>query len=95
MAEEEKDKHVVKRKGHEEEFDDRKIYGSVYNASLNAHYNEETAESMAEDVVAELNEWIEGREEVTSGEIRKKVKKVLEDMDEDVALLYDTFMELC
>ncbi len=87
--------HVVKRHGQEEPFEEKKLYGSVYAAALNAHHDDQTAEEMANDVLTHVQEWLQERHEVTAKELRKTVKQELEKMDEDVAMLYDTHMEIC
>ena len=38
---------IVKRHGHTEDLDDRKMYASVYSAALIAHYDEHAAEKLA------------------------------------------------
>lgn len=86
---------VIKRHGNEEPFDGKKLYGSVYAAALNAHHDEHTAEEMANDVLQHVKDWMRERHEVTAEELRRTVKQQLERIDEDVALLYDTHMEIC
>ena len=88
-------KHVVKRHGHKEAFDERKLYASVYSASLNIDHEESIAEKMAGDVTAEIKKWISDRKEVSSHEIKKKAHQLLLKMDHDVALMYETFMDIC
>mgnify|MGYP005854771311 CR=1 FL=1 len=41
---------IVKRKGHIEEFDDRKIYRSAYFACRNAHLSEKQSKAIAKKV---------------------------------------------
>ncbi len=41
---------IVKRKGHTEEFDEKKVYGSVYAACASAHYDEPNCEKHADEI---------------------------------------------
>jgi transcriptional regulator NrdR family protein len=88
-------KHVVKRKGHTEPYDEKKLYGSVYASALNAHHDEGTAEEMGDRVVDYMEQWLAGRHEVKSTELRRQTKKVLDEIDKDVAQLYAEFMDIC
>jgi len=42
--------HIVKRRGHKEEYDERKVYASAYAACLNVHLGEIEAEEIATKV---------------------------------------------
>lgn len=88
-------KHVVKRKGHKEDFDDRKVYASVYAAALNSHYDEVSAENVAALIADHMEDWLHDRAEVKSSEIRKEIINTLNDIDEDVALMYDSILDVC
>ncbi len=43
-------RHIIKRHGHKETFDARKVYGTVYEACMSAHVKEKQAEKIAIDV---------------------------------------------
>ncbi len=88
-------KHVVKRKGHTEEYEPRKLYASVYAACLNCHYGEEVSEEIASTVLEYMNNFMEDRHEVTSQELRKHIIDTLEEFDEDIAMMYDDIMDIC
>jgi len=49
--------HIVKRKGHKQEFDERKLYASVYAACLSAHVDKEEVEATANLVCREIKKW--------------------------------------
>jgi len=85
---------VVKRKGHREKYDERKVYASAYAASLNAHLSEQEAEKIAEDVCKKVNAWVEGKHEITSKQLEEHIIKLLEKHNRDAAFLYETHLDL-
>lgn len=86
--------HVVKRRGHKQEYDERKVYASVYAACMNVHRSHEKAEEDAKKVVEKISEWIKERQEVTSNEIFIKTADVLREVDEDAAFMYSTHRDI-
>lgn len=81
--------HLVKRAGHTEEFDTKKVYASVYASCLAAHESVNTAESTAELVTREVLDWINSKDSVvTSNDIRKKAGEVLNKFNPDAAYSY-------
>lgn len=85
---------IVKRHGHKEEYDERKIYGSAYAAGLNVHLSEKEAENIAEKVVKDVNGWIKGKREVNSREIFEEVKKSLAKYNRDASFMYETHLDV-
>lgn len=85
---------TVKRNGLTQDFDERKIYASVYNASLNAHYSDEKAEGIAENVCMQVKKLMKGVSHVDSSEIRDKIIEVLDDVDKDVCILYKHHLDI-
>lgn len=84
----------MKRSGHRESFDERKVYASVYAACLNAHLKEQECESIAEQVTEKVKEWISTKKEVDSKKISEQVFKYLEQENSDAAFLYKTHLDL-
>ncbi|MBI4017491.1 MAG: hypothetical protein HY366_00935 [Candidatus Aenigmarchaeota archaeon] len=80
---------VVKRRGHREAFDERKLYASVYAACASAHYNEAGCERAAAQMTARVKSIVKGRKEINSKEIRSRVKEELGKIDENVEFFYD------
>lgn len=80
---------IVKRNGHTEKFDERKVYGSVYAACSNLHYDEMLCEKTAEEITLKIKKFAKGRKEIDSAEIRKKVQELLKEKDEELAFFYD------
>lgn len=87
-------KHVVKRRGFNEHYDEKKVYGSCYAAALNCHYGEKKSEEIASKVTKKVTLWIKGKSFVTSDEIRDQIVNVLSDIDKDVAIMYKHHLDL-
>ena len=88
-------RHVVKRHGHTESFDERKIYASVYESCHAAQLSTKQAEKIAASVTDTIKKWAEKKDHVNSHEIHKEVVKVLHKHHADVAFLYETHRMLC
>ncbi len=80
---------VVKRKDHTEEFDEKKVYGSVYAACASAHYNEMQCEGIAEEITKNIKKFVKNKKEIPSTEIRKKIESELKKKDEELAFFYE------
>lgn len=87
---------VFKRHGEKEEFDDRKLYASIYYPAREAGYSEEDAEALAEEITEAVQKWIEEHDDnvLSSDEIRDETIGRLEEEDPDVAFLYETHLDL-
>ena len=86
-------KHIVKRHGHRESYDKKKVYASVYAAALNAHYSERDAERLAKSVMKKVNAWVKNKAFVSSSDIRNKILMGLK--NREVALLYKHHLDVC
>lgn len=86
--------HIVKRRGHKQEFDPRKIYGSVYNSCRNAHLTEIESEKIAEAMQLHMEKWIKGKKDTTSQEIFEQVATAMRSFHEDAAFLYATHRDI-
>ena len=84
---------VVKRHSKTERFDEKKVYASVYAATLNCHKHEMEAEYVAEEVMNEVKAWEEKEDHITSAQIKQKVLEALG--DEDIKLMYKHHLDLC
>jgi len=80
---------IVKRKGHKEKFDEKKVYGSVYAACASAHYNETECKKTAEKITKIIKNFLKNKKQIQSQEIRKKVENVLKRKDEELAFFYE------
>ena len=87
-------KHIVKRKGHEEFFDERKIYASCYSACLGTRMKHREAEEICENVCKEMKSWIAKKEKVTATYIFQQMIKTIKKYNKEVAFLYETHRDL-
>jgi transcriptional regulator NrdR family protein len=83
---------VVNKDGAKEEFEDGKLYDSVYYPAREAELSEEEANDLADKVLYEIKAWISEHEDnvFSSKEMREKVISIHERKDEDTAFLYET-----
>ncbi len=86
--------HIVKRKGHKEIFDERKVYASVFAACLSAHIDKEEAEVIANLVTRGIKEWVDDKEEVTSDAIFRTTAEHLKHLNEDASFMYTTHRDI-
>lgn len=86
--------HIVKREGHKQEFDERKVYASVYSACLATNTDHIEAEKIANLISREIKHWILKKEIVTSNEIFKKVGEELQALNKDAAFMYKTHRDI-
>lgn len=80
---------IVKRRGHKEKFDEKKVYGSVYAACASAHYNEMQCEKIAEELTQKTKKFVKNKKEIQSIEIRKKIESELKKKDKELAFFYE------
>ncbi len=89
---------VVKRKGRREEYDERKIYGSVYAACISVNANEKKCEIMAAAIAKKITAWIkQGAKKgicVDTRQISARVAAELKKHDKDAAFMYETHRDI-
>ena len=85
---------IVKRRGHLENYDERKVYGSSYFACRNAHLNEVESEAISEKVSAAITRAVKARKSVSSDYIFWLVGEELKKYNEDAAFLYETHRDI-
>lgn len=81
-------KHIVKRSGKTETFDERKLYASIYAACLGVREPVGAAELVAERVCTDIQSWLKPKSEVSSEDIRTQAAKDLRQLNEHAAFLY-------
>lgn len=79
---------VVKRRGHKEKFDEKKVYGSVYAACASAYYGELQCEKVADVITKKVRKFLKNKKEVKSAEIRRKIESELKKKDRELAFFY-------
>ena len=85
---------IVKRQGHVEEYDSKKVYASCYWAARSSHLSEKDAEKIAEKVMKETTKWVDQKPEIDSKEIFLFIGKALQKHNKDVAFMYLTHKDL-
>lgn len=80
--------HLVKRGGHVEDYDERKLYASVYAAALAVHEPAGSAELIAQEVTKQVEKWMHPKHVVTSNDIRRVASQHLQTINEHVAVQY-------
>lgn len=87
---------VVNNDGEKEDFDERKLYASIFAPARQTGYGIDEAEELADGVVDEVLAWAEDQEDnvFTADEIRDRVERILQKEDEDVAFMYAKFEEM-
>lgn len=86
--------HIVKRKGHKEKFDEKKVYGSVFWACKTAHMETEECELVAGKVLTSLKKELKNKPEIDSTKIFEFVGKELEKHNKDSAFMYTTHRDI-
>jgi len=85
---------IVKRRGHTELYDERKVYGSCFFACRNAHLSEKESEEICKRVSEAVTKWIKAKKVVSSNDIFKMLIQELKKHDEDAAFLYETHRDI-
>ncbi len=85
---------IVKRKGHTEMYDERKVYASCFFACRNAHLSERKSEGICSRVSAAVTKWISKKKIVFSPEIFAIITEELKKHNEDAAFLYETHRDI-
>lgn len=85
---------IVKRRGHCENFDERKVYGSCYFACRSAHLSEKEAERISNRICIAVRKWIKGKKEVMSDELFLFLVKELKKYNDDSSFLYETHRDI-
>ncbi len=88
-------RHVVKRRGHVEPFDERKIYASVYEACHATQLSTKQAEKMAASVTLTIQKWAEKKDHLNAHEIHQVVVKALKKHHADTAYMYEHHKNMC
>ena len=86
--------YVIKRKGHKEKFDERKVYGSVYAACQICDMPEKNCEKIAASVTKEINALVRKRKIVNSDEIFKNAVIILKKHHKDASFMYKTHRDI-
>lgn len=80
--------HIVKRAGHSEPYDERKLYASIYAACLSVREHPGSSELIAQKVVEEFGQWVKNKHEITSNDIRSQAAQHLKVINPDAGHIY-------
>jgi transcriptional regulator NrdR family protein len=86
--------HIVKRHGHTEGYDSRKLYASIYASCLSVRATQGEAELAAGQVVKEVEAWLKTKHEVTAHDIRRQGAVALNVINPDAAYIYNNHKQL-
>lgn len=87
-------KTIVKRKGHTEVYDSKKLYASIYAACMTLRVKEKEAELIAQNVEKEVAEEIHKHETINSNHILKLAHESLKKYNQDAAYMYKTHLDI-
>ena len=87
-------KHIVKRLGKLEKFDERKVYASCYAACLSSHIKHMKAEEICTKVAKQVKNWIKTKKVVTSDQVFKEITKVMRKYDKNAAFMFKTHRDI-
>jgi transcriptional regulator NrdR family protein len=85
---------TIKRRGHEEKFDERKVYGSCYAAGMSGGLNHSQCEDMCSSIAKEIKKWIKGKKCVSSNQIFKKTNVLMKKFNKEAAFMYETHRDI-
>jgi transcriptional regulator NrdR family protein len=85
---------VVKRAGHHEDFDERKLYASCYAACVAAQIDKHIAERICDNVVNAVKRHLRKVKEIDSGALFKLTTKEMAKQDENAAFMYETHRDI-
>lgn len=86
--------HIVKRKGHKERFDERKVYASIFAACMSLRMSDGEAELVSQKVTDEVVSEFKDVHEVSAHSIHEFVSNSLKNYNKDVAYMYDTHKDI-
>ena len=86
--------HIVKRQGHKEKFDERKVYASCYAALLSAQLHHVEAEKVCNNISKDVKKWIKTKKAVTSDDIFKETTKIIRKYHKEAAFMYETHRDI-
>ncbi len=85
---------IVKRRGGTEEYDEKKIYASVYSAFMVNGLAERDAEKAADKITKQVTKWVDKKKSIDSKDIFRQVVSLLKKEDKEVAFLYETHRDV-
>ena len=85
---------IIKRDEHLEEFNEKKIYTTVYESCLNAHLSKEKSTKIAKKILTNVKRKIGNKREIKSDFIFKLIIELLKKEEKDAAFLFETHRDV-
>ncbi|MFB6099821.1 MAG: ATP cone domain-containing protein [Candidatus Nanohalobium sp.] len=87
---------VAKRNGLKEPLDEGKLWDSLYHPAKEAHYPEKEAVELADEVKHSLMDWMHSHDDnvFTTREIAERAEELLEERDDQVAVMYNRHLDI-
>jgi transcriptional regulator NrdR family protein len=85
---------IVKRAGHHEEFDERKLYASCYAACISAHMDKRLAEKVCAKAILAVKRRIRKRKSIDSDELFRMAVEELRKLEKHAAYMYETHRDI-
>jgi len=87
--------HIVKReKGHQEPYDNHKVYASCYAACLNAECEKREAEGICGKVMNDVDRFVAEKNTITSQQIFEEITRAMKRYHKDAAFMYETHRDI-
>ena len=87
-------KPVIKKKGIEQPFDERKIYASCYAACLNVPLRHDEAHKICNNVCRDIHGWMEGKPVITTDRLFLEMIKAIRKYSKEAAYMYETHRDV-
>jgi transcriptional regulator NrdR family protein len=86
--------HIVKRRGHTEIYDEKKVFGSAYFACRSTHIDELRSEEISGKVCDAVTKQVSKLKTISSHHIFNLIVKELKKYDEDASFMYETHRDI-
>jgi transcriptional regulator NrdR family protein len=86
--------YLIKRKGHREKYEEKKVYKSVYAACHVCEMPEKDCGAIARSVTKEITSMVRKRKIKSSNDIFRTAIKLLKEQHKDAAFMYETHRDV-
>ena len=87
-------KYIVKRLGHEEDFEEKKLYKTIYNACILSDMSRVECVKLSKKVIKDVKKDLKNRKTVTSNHIFLSTTKILKRYNKDASFMYKTHRDV-
>ena len=85
---------IVKRRGHKQDFDDKKLYASVYFACKSAELESKKCEAISQKVLKKIKSKLQKKKTINSNELFALTGIEIEILDKHAAFMYLTHRDI-